>query len=516
MRIAICAALLASACGTTVEVVGVGPNSPPVMTGVSYALPALSYDVIVTRELVSCDDSDSAPKFEVGAEITPRYGPGETFVLDPSELSSWRKTSKADLSFYGDGVIKSFNGGIVDRTPEIAAAGVSAGFAIARLALGIPSLPVSPKDLGGGGAAQGEPELSFTCPRGRLNEIASHRDNERRMSDEVAAATGKLERLRQAALIGDLSQPDKKAVAELIAKIADLNRRIGEAAAARDAVRAALTLRQETQITPSVSAQSETIGLALDTAPVRRWTATFLTAGTQARGKELPRKELADKLELVAVWSVLPRLAVDGKLCQQAGAGPECGAASIKQDNKGRIEGIAYRDAARVRLRICQATDAATCSSGASKPVAQSGADAAPQLGRLMLLPLRNGFGEDTELTAEFAPDGRLLKAKYDSRKASGELALQVVGGGLNQGEGFVAARAKAQTDARQAEPASLAARIQTAKQQRDLLDAEAALGADKIAQSRRLEDLDREIKLLEAEKKVRELREALGAGSHS
>lgn len=514
MRIAICAALLASACGTTVEVVGVGPNSPPVMTGVSYALPALTYDVIVTRELVSCDDGDSEPKFEVGVEITPRYGPGETFVLDPSNLSSWRKTSKADLSFYGDGVIKSFNGGIVDRTPEIAAAGVSAGFAMARLALGIPSLPARPSDLGG--AAPEAPEPIFTCPRGRLNEIASHRDIERQMSDEVATATGKLERLRQAALIGELSQPDKKAVAELIAKIADLNRQIGQAAAARNAARAALTLRQEYQITPSASAQSETIGLALDSAPVRRWTATFVSAGTQARGKELTRKELADKLELVAVWSVLPRLAVDGKMCQQAGAGPECGAISIEQDNEGRIEGIAYRDPARVRLRICQSADAATCSSGASKPVAQSGADAAPQLGRLMLLPLRNGFGEDTELTAEFAPDGRLLKAKYDSRKASGERALQVVSGGLNQEEAFVASRAKAQADARQAEAASLAARIQAAKQQRDLLDAEAALGTDRIAQSRRLEDLDREINLLEAEKKVRELREAMGNSSRT
>ncbi len=214
-------------------------------------------------------------------------------------------------------------------------------------------------------------------------------------------------------------------------------------------------------------------------------------------------------MSLVAVWKVLERPQVDDMLCQKAGAGAQCGAQEINQDDDGQIEGLAYRDPARVRLLVCQTTNPCECSLGAKEVLAQS-VDAAPQLGRLMLLPLRNGFGEDTELTAEFAPDGRLLNVKYDSRKASGERAMEVVNGGLSEAEAFAASQSKAQADSRTAETAALDDQVRALKQQRDLLDARAALGADQVPQARRLEQLNREILQLDAEKKVGELRQAL------
>ena len=79
------------------------------LVGVPYALPTLYHDLTITREIVGCDGAVDAqtPKILIEVEAKAGYGRGEVFVIDPTQMKSWTKTTSLKLDFYANGTIKN-------------------------------------------------------------------------------------------------------------------------------------------------------------------------------------------------------------------------------------------------------------------------------------------------------------------------------------------------------------------------------------------------------------------------
>jgi hypothetical protein len=117
------------------------------LTGVSYALPMLQYDLTVSRSLVTCPTvvdlggvgaTDATLSFNVEASATSRYVPGEIYVIDYESLSSWFKTSTFALERHPNGTLKSLNATAVDQSADVIKDTVKTGILVSSLGAGGP------------------------------------------------------------------------------------------------------------------------------------------------------------------------------------------------------------------------------------------------------------------------------------------------------------------------------------------------------------------------------------------
>lgn len=111
--------------------------------GVSYAMPAVQYEIVVMRTLENCDVPGD-PKIAVTAEASSRIVPGERYELDPSSLSSIFKVSSVGVEFYDDlGTLKAFNAAADDKTGDILVDLVKVGVGVASAGAGNAGLAVA-------------------------------------------------------------------------------------------------------------------------------------------------------------------------------------------------------------------------------------------------------------------------------------------------------------------------------------------------------------------------------------
>ena len=110
------------------------------LAGLPYTLPMLQYHIRVVRSLDQCEDQDKNTdvKLKVVAEAKPEFVAGEAHTIYYPALASWSKISSLDLETYENGTLKTVNAAAEDRGPAIATEVVKTGFAIARLAAGVP------------------------------------------------------------------------------------------------------------------------------------------------------------------------------------------------------------------------------------------------------------------------------------------------------------------------------------------------------------------------------------------
>jgi hypothetical protein len=131
-------------------------------------------------------------------------------------------------------------------------------------------------------------------------------------------------------------------------------------------------------------------------------------------------------------------------------------------------------------------------------------------MGRLVVLPFENGFGENNALEAQFREDGSLASVRYDRKASRGEGVTKAVNGGLDQALAFdTALRAKREADLKKAEDSrthALDLQIAELKKQKELLELEAAMSDASVARQNRIAELNAQIAELTAEKTLRDL----------
>ncbi len=119
------------------------------LEGVTYALPMLQYDLTVARTLITCPTSqtiggaavvDATLAFKIEASASPRYVPGEVYLIDYDSLSSWFKTSAFALERHPNGTLKSLNASATDQTGDVIKDVTKTGILVSSLGAGGPIL----------------------------------------------------------------------------------------------------------------------------------------------------------------------------------------------------------------------------------------------------------------------------------------------------------------------------------------------------------------------------------------
>ncbi len=121
--------------------------APQALPGVSYSLPMLQYDLSVTRTLVGCPTqltfgketaTDAGLGFKIEATGVGDYVPGEVYLIDYEQLSSWFKTSTFALERHPNGTLKSLNAAATDQTGEVVKDVVKTGILVSAIGAGGP------------------------------------------------------------------------------------------------------------------------------------------------------------------------------------------------------------------------------------------------------------------------------------------------------------------------------------------------------------------------------------------
>ena len=105
-----------------------------------------------------------------------------------------------------------------------------------------------------------------------------------------------------------------------------------------------------------------------------------------------------------------------------------------------------------------------------------------PQLGRLVILPFRNGFGANNRIEVVFREDGSLDWLSYDAKETSGEHLATLLGGSADQIQAYRADRREREKlereEAKSGPLQALDHQIALLKKQQELAELAAALDA--------------------------------------
>lgn len=211
------AAVLLSGCTTTLKT---AQPADGISRGYSYELPRIGYDAEIKRTLTRCPDAAGQEiRFDVAATGAARYTPGEVVLIDYMALGGAMKTSDLALTKHPNGMLKSINLTIDDRTGAVIGEGVKAAVGIAKIAIGLP---------GGGAVSAGGKAYDGTEAYLRCSEAARtslHKLPELKTAIKVAETKSK----QAAKAYDDLLTASKQGKPAAAGKLAGL------AAAARDA-----------------------------------------------------------------------------------------------------------------------------------------------------------------------------------------------------------------------------------------------------------------------------------------
>lgn len=147
------AAILLSGCQrelTTLPDLTQSTSPTQAMTGVSYNLPMLQYDIEIAQTLSRCPTDvfigdekityvDPSLNFDVKVSAKQSYVRGETYIVDYTSLASPIKTSDFAIEIYRpSGNLKSINVSAADQSGELIKSVVKFGVSVAALGAGVP------------------------------------------------------------------------------------------------------------------------------------------------------------------------------------------------------------------------------------------------------------------------------------------------------------------------------------------------------------------------------------------
>ncbi len=553
------AAIGATACTTQMETRPSG-NGVHGVVGAPYALPVVHHDLTVTRTLVGCklapDGTIEKLEFEAKVEHAPRFVAGERYVIDYSALGNWHKTSGFKISTFPNQTLKGVNSEADDRSPEIIGATVKTVLTAARIVSGMP----------GGSVARAPTQVTATeaqrllgalkhnalasdmsklreliadatlpalpqCP----SEVASMKQASDALDDktaELSKLTRKLDAIVVPALIGLATEEQKQEVAALRKKILEVTDQQAAVQRQYDTYAEKVRFVETVTFTPQSGKTDNSHEFAFPGGKTEAMQTQRLRAMFDINDTVLP-KELVKLLRESATVSASLILDAEPKpkpnpvpgsvtappsVCEQANLqAKDCESPEMPEWGNGKpraIPGIAFRNPVQARLRVCKALTAPECTYGTTQPMLLDTTVSVPQLGRLTILPFRNGFGANNRVEAVFREDGSLDWLSYDVKEASGENLANMLGDGADQ---YLAYR-KERREQEKAELAETAAapgkaldeQIAMLKKQQELAQLEAAKAPATVSQQQELTRLEAEVARLTALKQIKELDAAL------
>lgn len=127
-------ALLCAGCTTSVIVSKIDPNRPETRVGIPYSLMYSRYEIVITRQVVSCgDDIKLAVAVEVKAPVAA-LDPLNQFVIAPQDSAF--KTSDLQIGYLATGAPATLNATVEDRTAQVTANIASIAVSVATIAFG--------------------------------------------------------------------------------------------------------------------------------------------------------------------------------------------------------------------------------------------------------------------------------------------------------------------------------------------------------------------------------------------
>jgi hypothetical protein len=522
-------------------------------------------------------------EFEAKIEFVRRFSAGERFVIDYSQLGNWHKTSGFKLTTYPNQTLKAINAEADDRSPEILGTTVKTALTFARVAaLGSPmpiavaselqsSLPslkstmYSREQLQRIIADASQPSIGACPPEvARLEEAREALDA---ASKELLKQTRRLDVVVVPALIGLATEEQKQEIAALRKRILELADQQSALQRQYDAIAQRLRFFETATLTPKHGSivqsqefafpsrdaslreiQKQQLGLLFDFSgdiplvieKLLRDSAT-LSASLYPDVSELDQTATTpepndgaadDPADAPKAGSTKPgdepakanqEPPKTPNVCTQGGLDDSCAIAGAPDwgfPKPKHVPGIAYRDPSPVRVRICKSANPEECRKGAIQPLLVNTTIAAGQLGRLVILPFRNGFGENNSIEAVFREDGALDWLKYDAKDTSGESLATLLEDGSSQ---FLEYRRELREQEKEALAEAAAApgealdrQIALLERQLELAQLANAVSSDSVTQQQELTRLQAEIARLTALRQIRDLEAALrdGAGS--
>lgn len=456
--------LLLSGCTTFLET---SKPSTGISKGYSYELPRLAYDAEVKRTLTRCPDgADQQIRFDVTATAASRLTPGEVVVVDYMAAANGMKTTDFGMTKHPNGMLKSVNLTVDDRTADVVKEGVKAVVGIGKIAIGLP---------GGGAVASGKydgPVAYLRCSTAARKSLLSLPELKAKIkpaedaSKEAAKAyddlltaskTGKPATAEKLAALAksardkaDALEKTKKAHDDEAAKLVLLHRvSLDLPDAGRNEI---LTLDAARDAKPQPAALFE---VYYPTTPGRHFLIPLSsslkpdvakgvpvgypsgTAGDQAAEADRAKLEAVNYDNLLSQLGLANVAATAYALGKMNEAGDLPGADVCAKDSADC--GVLYRTAAPGRMRLCSgasgvaATAFATCQGRITgdPAILYHEEKLVPQFGRLMSLPLKNGPFTNNTLAAQFTEDGRVMDFSYKKPTAEAVAALASVNEGI-------------------------------------------------------------------------------------
>jgi len=476
------------------------PASGFAAEGIEYRLPMLQYVITGTYSLTGCAPNDQGVlPLHLDMTATATMIEGEARVIPYSSLGASFKTTSFNIEFWDDTrLVKSINAAATDKGPEIAANVLKTSVAIARMAVGVPSVK-------GGGEGGGKPLAPLACADGvdalvQTAELAKKGIAD--LPDQIQAVNGRIALDTTKAQLGVLTAAEKKAAAVDLAKSKVLEGQLAKLQKELDTATKSLTFTIEWRYPDSTGPVAPKMLLMNDSA--RAWFSKLVT-------KASTTGQIDDELGMMAVAAALtPAVAVN--TCDPK-TDKQCRAVSVDS-------GFAYRTTAPGIFKVCRDPAPAQCSADPKPIVAET--VSVPQFGRMLVLPLKNSWGEDNDIAATFSKAGNLLTFKYESKSAPLEKASGVVADAATEAGSIVddinakktadatAAAAKVSTD-QAASVAAIQNQIDILNKQAELTKLQAAAANPTTAEhDTQVDQLNAQIAVLQLQKQRKELLDAL------
>jgi len=483
IALSLCVALPACTTQMSGLAPGVVGSEPALVNGVSYRLARLDYSATLTRTLTKCPDEKGSPlEIEVSASVAPTYAPSEEVIVDYAKLANGWKTTNISFETYPNGVLKSVNAQVSDQTGPAIKAGAGALVGIAKLALGVPSIPAGASTAF---VADGsKPVGALLCTKqtkaelATLEKLETARDKLAKTQSEAKTDLDAFDADHIGAPLTDLAK------AEHLQKAKTLRTATENAKTALDAYAKQRQKLSVQTIEPIATDGPLAIGKIRKTLLTPGLDVGALYAGLFEIVITQDGKVVGDKLKVpaslnfrgatlidvaaqAALKSLIDRSTITATLQQTAIALSAPGIAVAESCGSGEKQtpcGLLYRSVTPIRLQLCRYSvdlvDCGTLPAGHALILVRDERNA-PQLGGLRSLPLKNGPFETNSLVATFREDSTLATMTYAKPTAGGVVALGALGDvvaganeidAYNRGKGLrrtqnATALAKAQSD---------------------------------------------------------------------
>lgn len=403
--VALC--LIASGCTTTLvsnPVVTSSQGSQAILPGVIYSLPVTGFEVSAKFRITSCVSKGGIYELDYDVltpDLVQRFisDPGETYVIDYQQLNDAMKTTTANFTLYPNGMLKSLNAQIDDRTSQVLASIGGAAVNLAK-AVGVGGfIPFSAPEAGGCPAIVNKKIASFDILTAELRK-ATDADKELESKQQALVKAKALAEQADATLA---AAPKESSAAEL-AKLK------AAAAAAKKAVerltaelkgkepQAAEAQKKLQKVTRQLTADSR--GFWIPGKDQKFCTTLSVNAQDAARGLFDPG-EVSEKDLQSFVDNVNAKSALRASFCVE-----DRFEKLVSTSADPRPIGLVYRIPATGLIEIRKQKSGGPRD---SNPISYSeNILSLPQFGAKAVLPLRNTMFDKNQLKASFQEDGAL------------------------------------------------------------------------------------------------------------